>query len=541
MIALPNPPRFSAPRRPRRAPARTAAVAAALFAFALASSLPVLAQDLESFEKRITVHTLDNGWTFLILERPGAPVFSFATVVDVGGAQEVPGITGLAHMFEHMAFKGTSTLGTTDWEAEREALAALESAYIAYQEERLSRAPDEETLAALEQVFRERQEQAAAYVEANAFDTVLQQAGAVGVNAFTAADLTGYFYSLPANQIELWAYLESSRFLDPVFREFYKERDVVQEERRLRINSDPVGRLVEQFLVTAYQAHPYGQPVVGYMSDLQAITMTDAGEFFDTYYGPSNMVTAIVGDVDPEALVPMLETYFGRIPRRGEPPALRTVEPEQTAEKVVTIEDPAQPIYLEGYHKPSIHHPDQAVYDAIDDIMTNGRTSRLYRKLVRDERLAVQVASFVGFPGDKYPNLWMILAVPAPGVSNETIAQEIHEELARLRTEPVTAAELERFKTRAKASLLRELDSNQGLALQLADYQRLFGDWRELFREIERIEAVTAEDVRRVASAALVPINRTVARMTPSLAPAPAPAPAAENGEAPAGAEGSAP
>lgn len=536
MTALSRTPR---PIAPRRSSARgwLAAVAVALTAFALSAATPVSAQDLEAFEGRTTVHTLDNGWTFIVVERPEAPVFSFATVVDVGGAQEVPGITGLAHMFEHMAFKGTSKLGTKDWEAEREALAALEAAYLAYQDERLSRSPDEEKLTALEQAFRERQEEAGALVEPNAFDDVLQQAGAVGINAFTAADLTGYFYSLPANQIELWAYLESSRFLDPVFREFYKERDVVQEERRLRIGSDPIGRLIEQFVAAAYQAHPYGQPVVGHMSDLQAITMTDARQFFDTYYGPSNMVTAVVGDVDTETLVPLLETYFGRIPQRGEPPALRTVEPEQTAEKVVTIEDPAQPIYLEGYHKPSIRHPDQAVYDAINDIMTNGRTSRLYRKLVRDERLAVQVASFVGFPGDKYPNHWMILAVPAPGVSNETIAAEIHEELARLRTEDVTTPELERFRTRAKAALLRELDSNQGLALQLADYQRLFGDWRELFREIERIEAVTAEDIRRVASEALVPTNRTVAQMKPSLAPAPAP----ETPEAAADAEGSAP
>jgi predicted Zn-dependent peptidase len=511
------------PRTPR-----PAVVALALLAALLSTALPALGQDLAAFEKRTSVHTLDNGWTFILVERPGAPVFSFATVVDVGGAQEVPGITGLAHMFEHMAFKGTPVLGTNDWEAEREALAALEAAYLAYQDERLARRPDPERLEALRQAFEERQEEAAALVDQNAFDEVLSQNGAVGVNAFTAADLTGYFYSLPANKIELWAYLESERFLHPVFREFYKERDVVQEERRLRVGSNPIGRLVEQFLVTAYQAHPYGQPVVGYMSDLESITMTDAQAFYDTYYAPSNMVTAIVGDIEPETLVPMLGTYFGRVPRRGEPPALRTVEPEQASEKVVTIQDAAQPIYLEGYHKPSIRHPDQAVYDAVDDIMTNGRTSRLYRRLVRDEQIAVQVNSFVGFPGDKYPNLWMVLAIPAPGVGNDALASVIHEEIDRLKTEDVTTPELERFKTRAKAGLLRELDSDQGLALQLADYQRLFGDWRELFREIDRIEAVTAEDVRRVAAQSLVATNRTVARMVPSLAPPPA-APAGED------------
>ena len=507
---------------------------AALLALALAAALPAAGQDLASFEARTTVRTLDNGWTFIIFERPKAPVFSFATVVDVGGAQEVPGITGLAHMFEHMAFKGTPTIGTTDWEAERESLGRLEAAYQAYQEERLSQSPDPAELAALEAAFRERQEEAAGYVIQNEFDDLLEQNGAVGVNAFTASDLTGYLYSLPANKVELFALLESERFLHPVFREFYQERDVVQEERRLRTDSNPVGRLVEQFLTAAYQAHPYGQPVVGYMSDLQAITMTDAEAFFDTYYAPSNMVTAIVGDVDAETLVPILERYFGRIPRRADPPALRTVEPPQVAEKVATLEEASQPFYLEGYHKPSIRHPDQEVYDAIDDILTRGRTSRLYRSLVRDQRLAVNVQSFSGFPGDKYPNLWSVFVVPAPGVTNDRIQAEIHAELERLKSADVTDAELERFKTRAKADLIRQLDSNDGLAIQLADYHRLFGDWRELFRSLERIEAVTREDVRRVAALSLKPTNRTVAQIVSRpAAPEPAPEPTPEPAPSP--------
>jgi predicted Zn-dependent peptidase len=513
--------------RPSRAPRRRPLAPASALALLVALAPPPAAgQDLASFEAKTTVQTLDNGWTFIIVERPKAPVFSFATLVDVGGAQEVPGITGLAHMFEHMAFKGTPEIGTTDWEAEREALARLEAAYQAYQDERLAQNPDPERLAALEAAFRERQEEAAGYVVQNAFDDVLEQNGAVGVNAFTASDRTGYLYSLPANKVELFAFLESERFLHPVFREFYQERDVVQEERRLRTDSNPIGRLVEHFLTAAYQAHPYGQPVVGYMSDLQAITMTDAERFFDAYYGPSNMVTAIVGDVDAEALAPVLERYFGRIPRRPDPPALRTVEPPQVAEKVVTLEEASQPFYLEGYHKPSIRHPDQEVYDAIDDVLTRGRTSRLYRSLVRDQRLAVNVQSFSGFPGDKYPNLWSVFVVPAPGVTNERIQAEIHAELERLKTEDVTDAELERFRTRAKADLIRELDSNEGMANELADYHRLFGDWRELFRSLERIDAVTKADVRRVAAESLKPTNRTVAQIVNRPPPAPPSEPA---------------
>jgi predicted Zn-dependent peptidase len=486
-------------------------VLAPALAALLIAAVSARAQTLEAFEKKTTVHTLANGWTFILVERPVAPVFSFATIADVGGAQEVPGITGLAHMFEHMAFKGTPNIGTTDYAAEKVALDKLEEAYQAYQTERMRPHPDEAKLAELLEVFHQRQTEAASYVVKNEFGDIIDREGGVDLNAFTTSDLTGFFYSLPANKVELFAFLESERFLHPVFREFYKERDVVQEERRMRTESRPFGRLIEQFTATAFLAHPYKQPVIGYMSDLQSFTITDAKKFFDTWYAPSNLVTAVVGDIDPKTLIPVLEKYFGRIPARPDPPPLRTVEPPQTAEKIVILEDPAQPVYMEAYHKPAITHPDQVVYEAIDDILSRGRTSRLYRSLVRDQKLAVDVASFSGYPGDKYPNLWAVYAIPARGVDNEQVQAALRVELGRLRTEDVSDQELERFKTRAKADLIRKLSDNQGLALELADHQRLFGDWRELFRFIDRIDRVTREDVRRVAEATFHESGRTVA------------------------------
>lgn len=481
------------------------AVVLALFASAAG------AQDLKSFEQRTTVHKLANGWTFIIVERPIAPVFSFATIADVGSAQEVPGITGIAHMFEHMAFKGTPNLGTTDYAAEKKALEALEAAYQAWQAERLAARPDAKKLEALQTDFRAKQEEAARYVAHNEFDDVLTREGGVGMNATTGADETSYFYSLPANKVELFAFLESERFAHPVFREFYEERDVVREERRMSYESRPIGRLVEQFITTAFQYHPYQQPGIGTPSDLQSISITDAQKFFDTYYAPSNLTTAVVGDVKAAALIPILEKYFGRIPARPAPPPLRTVEPKQIAERTVVLEDTAQPFYLEGYHKPASTHPDQPVYDAIDDILSNGRTSRLYRSLVRDKKLAVDVQSFSGFPGVKYPNLWAALAVPAFGVTNQQVQAALREEIERLKREDVTDEELTKFKTRAKADLIRGLRSNQGLAEQFAEYQRLYGDWRELFRYIDRLDKVTKADIRRVASETFQAPNRTVA------------------------------
>ncbi len=498
---------------------RIAGGLAALLALSLAVA-PAPAQSLAEFEARTSVHVLENGWTFIISERPVAPVFSFATFANVGGAQEVPGITGLAHMFEHMAFKGTPNIGTTDYKAEARAILEMEAAYQAWQAERLSLNPDQEKLGQLEARFKEKQEAADKYVIKNEFGDIIDREGGTGLNAFTNSDVTGYFYSLPANKVELMAYLESERFLHPVYREFYKERDVVQEERRLRTESQPIGRMIEQFLATAFVAHPYKQPVVGYMSDLQSITITDAEEFYRTYYVPSNMVTAVVGDVKAKEILPVLKKYFSRIPAGPKPPALRTVEPPQIAEKTVVVQDPSQPIYAEGYHKPAVTDSDQPVYDAIDDILSNGRTSRMYRSLVRDKKIAVAAQSFSSFPGQKYPGMWIAFAVPARGHSNEEVQEAIRAELDRLKTELVTDEELNRFKTRAKADLVRSLRNNQGLAFNMVQYHTFFGDWRELFRYIERLDTVTKEDIRRVAQSTFTDQNRTVGKIVTETAQA---------------------
>ena len=241
--------------------------------------------------------------------------------------------------------------------------------------------------------------------------------------------------------------------------------------------------------------------------------MTDALEFYQTYYVPTNMVTAIVGDIDPKTLIPLLEQYFGRIPSAPKSPALRTIEPPSIAEKTITLKDPSQPFYLEGYHKPAISHQDQPVFDAIDDILTNGRTSRFYRALVRDKKIAVAAGSYGAYPGEKYPHLWVAYAVPSRGVDNATVQTAIRDELKRLTTEDVTDEELAKFRTRAKAHLIYSLKSNLGLAMNLTDYHTLFGDWRELFRYIERFDKVTKADIRRVARHTFTPSNRIVAQI----------------------------
>jgi predicted Zn-dependent peptidase len=529
---LPADPSIRLSRNRGPLPARAASLLAgpllaAALAGTLAGGMPPAAgaQDLKAFESRTTVHVVANGWTFILVERPVAPVFSFCTVANVGSAQEVPGITGMAHMFEHMAFKGTDKIGTRDPAGEKRAMDAAEAAYQAYQRERLGAHPDARKVAALFAAFKHLETEAERFVVKNELDEILWRAGAVDVNASTGTDQTEYFYSLPANQIELFAYVESERFWHPVFREFYEERDVVQEERRMRIDGEPLGRLSELLVETAFSAHPYHQPAIGYMSDLEAITRTDAEAFFRSHYVPANLVTAVVGDIHPQTLVPLLDKYFGRLPARPAAPPLRTVEPRQTAAKSVTLEDPAQPQLLAAYHRPAVTDPDDAVYEALDDILTGGRTSRLFRALVRDQKLAVDVESFSGMPGEKYPTLWTVQAVPAMGVDGVRLLAAIDAEIDRLAREDVSDAELAKFRARARASLVRALGGNQGLASALAHYQTLFGDWRELFREIDRFDRVGKADVRRVAAAALQPSNRTVAMLvTRPAEPPPAPA-----------------
>lgn len=472
------------------------------------------AQDLASFEKRTSMRKLDNGLTVIIVERHDAPVFSYATIVNAGSAQESPGITGLAHMFEHMAFKGSDRLGTTDWEAERKALQRVEETYAAYTAARLAETGrDPNKIAELEKAWKDAIAEADKFVVNDEFSQVIDRAGGVGLNAFTANDITGYFFSVPSNRFELWAYLESERFRHPVFRQFYKERDVVTEERRMRVESSPFGRLLEEFTSAAFTAHPYGFSGIGWPSDLSTFSAQDAEEFFRKYYVPSNMVIAIVGDVSSAEAWPLIEKYFGRLPKSPQPEPIATVEPPQRAERTVVLRETSQPIYIEGYHRPAATHPDSATYDVISMLLSSGRTSRLYKSLVRDKKIAAQASGLNGFPGEKYPNLFAVIGVPTPGHTNDEVSEAIRAELERLRTEDVPADELASVKTRVKAGLVRRLDSNSGLALQFASYQTLYGDWREMFREIEAIDKVSAADIRRVAGETFVPNNRTVGRI----------------------------
>ena len=489
-----------------------------------------VAQDLASFERRTTVKVLPNGLTLVLCERPEAPVFSFYTMVNAGSANDPGGESGLAHMFEHMAFKGTDQVGTTNYPAEKVALEKVETAWATYDAEFRKRVgQDPAKLGQLKKSFDEAVAAAQTFVIPNQFSQIAEQNGATGINASTGEDSTQYFWSMPSNRLELWAYLESGRIGHPVEREFYKERDVVQEERRMRSDSSPTGRMVEQFLATAYVAHPYRVPAVGWESEISQVSATEAAAFHTKYYVPANIVVAVVGDFKTASAMPLLERYFGVIPAGPKPEEMTTVEPKQVAEKTVAIHEATQPFYIEGYHRPDYRDPDDAVYDAIADLFSNGRTARLYRSLVRDQKISAEAEGIPGFPGDKFPSMFAVYAVPLPGHTPEQMRVAIHKELELLKTQAISDAELARYKTRAKADLLRGLGNNEGLAEQLAEYQTKSGDWRELFRQLNKVDAVTKADVQRVANKIFIESNRTSARIE---FVAPTAKPGAKNGAA---------
>jgi predicted Zn-dependent peptidase len=486
-------------------------LAALLFALSLLTPTLVRAQDVAEFESRITEFTLDNGLKFLILERHEAPIVSFHTYADVGAVDEVLGITGLAHLFEHMAFKGTKTINTTDYEAEAKVLAEIDELYEAIKaEQRKGEQADKAKLEQLQKKFKQAQQQAQQYMVHDEYEEAYKLAGSAGFNAYTSWDATQYIVSLPSNKVELWMLMESDRFCNPVIREFYKERDVVMEERRLAVETRPQGRLIEEFLAVAYKAHPYGRHVIGHMSDIQTVTRTEAEAFFKKYYGPGNLTIAIVGDVNPEKIRTLADKYFARIPAGPKPDPVETVEPPQIGERRVTVEDPAQPFVLIGYHKPGINHPDNAVFDAITDIIGMGRTSRLHKSLVKEKKIAVMSSGFQGLPGNKYPGLFLFYAMPAKEHTNQECEEAIYEEIEKFKSELVTPRELEKAKTRARASLISQLASNSGLAELITFYEVVTGDWRNLFTQLDQIEKVSAEDIQRVSREYFTSKNCTV-------------------------------
>lgn len=466
---------------------------------------------LDRVSRQISQFTLPNGIHFIVMERHQAPIISFLTYVDVGGVDEPDGQTGVAHFFEHLAFKGTRRIGTQDYGAEKKLLDQLDS--LSDQIALAKKSGQTDKVKDLTSQFEQINGKAARLTVQNEYGRIVEQSGGVGMNATTSAEATRYFYSFPSNKLELWMSLESERFLEPVFREFYEEKEVILEERRTRSENSPIGQMMEAFLQTAFTVHPYGRPVIGYTDDIRNLTRQDLQRFFATHYIPSQLTMVLVGDVNPSTVQRLATLYFGRYQSKPAVPPLNSIEPPQKEPREVILKLPSQPWYLEGYHRPSRRDPDHVVYELMGRILSDGRTSRLYQSLVEQQKVSLAAQGFSGFPGDKYPNLMLFYSLTAPDKTVAEVAHSLEVEINRLKTELVSSDELERVKKQAKAKLLQSLDSNMGMAQLLAEYQVKTGDWHNVFTELDKIVAVTPLDIQRVAMSTFRPENRTVGKI----------------------------
>ena len=498
-----------------------------LFLPAILFLLCALAAPLRAQQVPVVEKMLDNGMRLLMVERHDEPTIAGGWVAHVGSSNEKLGMTGIAHLFEHMMFKGTTTIGTTDYKKDIDILAEQEHIRDEMRaEERKMRAmlrhgdiegdllrPENWTphYRELQKQFAELVEQERKVIVKNEFDVLFSREGASGVNAFTSEDMTAYFENVPANKLELWMWMESERIFHPVFREFYAERDVVFEERRMRTDSTPLGKFEEEFNAMFWESSPYSWPTLGWPSDIPSISKAQADEFYATYYSPQNITVILVGDFKPDEAEAMAKKYFERIPRgKKTPPDVVTLEVKQLAEKRMYAEADTNPQVDILWHTVPFGHKDSYALQILGQILST-RTGRLYKNLVLGNGVATEVYAYQG--SQKWAGYFDAGGEARQGHKPEEVEQGIYENLARLQQDEVPAEELQKVKNNFAAGEYRRLSANFPILHQIIYYDGE-GDWHEINAEGAKIQAVTAADVKRVANKYFAKENRTVAIYT---------------------------
>ena len=474
-------------------------------------------------EVPVIEHELENGMKLLLVPRPGDPNIAAGWIARVGSVYERPGITGVAHLFEHMMFKGTHTIGTRDIEEDLEIIERLDAlkAELEVEEARLLQAhrlgeiddPQDPAVRSATHVdllerFDELLARQSELLIKEDFSRLYSGQGASGMNAMTSYDFTLYFVNVPANKLELWFWMEADRLLNPVFREFYAERAVVHEERRLRTDSTPIGKFREQFDAMFWESSPYSWPIVGWPSDLEGMTREEALAFFDVYYAPNNLAAALVGDFDPEHAIALAERYLGRL-SRGErrPLEPRTREMPQLAEKRMVAYAETNPQVVIRYHSVPDGHADEPPLFVLGQLL-NGRTGRLYKALVEDQQVATSASG--GQSGFKFEGMFELRGTAKQGRTPEDVETALYAQLEKLRTEPVGDRELQKVKNQNAAGNFRDLRGNFQLMMQLLMRENNRG-WETINTDPPLYEGVSADDIMRVANAYFTPENRAVA------------------------------
>lgn len=462
-----------------------------------------------SLKLDVKEHVLKNGLKLLMLEKHDVPVVCVRINYKVGSVDERPGITGVSHLFEHMMFKGTKIFGTRDYSAEKSLLDREDELVMKiYAEKSNGASADRKKTESLEKELEEVRKKLRDLVVKDEVFSLYLRHGASGLNAATSTDGTYYFCDLPANKLELWAFIESDRMKNLVLREFYSERDVVMEERRLRTENSPMGLLIEQLNAITFIAHPYRWPTIGWRSDVQNITKAETEEYFKQYYAPNNAVVVMVGDFNPADAIKLVEKYFGDIPGQPAPPRVKTVEPEQKGERRVEVEFESNPYIAISYHIPAIGHSDLYALDVLSSLLSDGRTSRLYKSLIEDKRIAVMAHAYNGI--GKYPDTFTFIAVPRAPHAVAEIESAFYEEIEKVKKVPPSDWELQKIKNQLEAEFIRGLNSASGLANEIGHFEVL-SDWRYINTFMDKLAQVTASDVMRVVNKYLTKNNRTVA------------------------------
>ncbi|HMV43628.1 MAG TPA: pitrilysin family protein [Leptospiraceae bacterium] len=476
-------------------------------------------------KKSIKKVEFENGLRLIMMQNNTSPTLALYAKFKVGSVDETKEIAGTAHLLEHMLFKGTENVGTTNYAEEKKYHILLKATGSELDKLRLEKKnfedqeksiPKEllERIKRLERRLKDVEEIQKKFIIKSEDTYIYEQHGQVGFNAYTSHDVTNYQIRLPANRLEIWAKMESDRLKNPILREYYTERDVIMEERRMRVENRGIGLLRERFLELAFGEHAYGQPVIGYESNIPFLDIYETENFFKKYYTPDNMVIAIVGDLDFDKTEAMIKKYFSDLkPSSEKKLGTRVREKMNTGEKRISFAYPGGSILVMGWHKPAYPNRDSSVLDLVDAILTQGTSSRLYRRLALKERLVTSVDAYASDPGDRYSNLFSIYTQLNSDADPNKVESIIWEEIEKLKKEPVSKEELQRIKNKMTADFLRDIDNNGSLADNLSYYELLTGTWEDLFLSYDKLNNITEEDIQKVVSKYFVKENLTVGHL----------------------------
>ncbi|MFW2330889.1 MAG: M16 family metallopeptidase [Nitrospinota bacterium] len=461
-------------------------------------SSPSYSSDLHLLSNRLHQFRLDNGLKVLIFKRDGIKQFSAHIVYNVGSVDEENGYSGLAHLLEHMMFKGTKTVGSLNWAAESSLYQSTKKLGLKL-DQAISLKKDPKLIEQIKEELRLAERAQSKFFSSEIYSEIYSAAGGVGFNAGTSKDHTNYIVRLPSNRLELWAFIESQRFNEIVLRDFYRERDVVLEERKTRYENSQDGKLYESFLSLAYSAHPYFRPIIGWESDIKSLPLSKLEEFIDQWYRPNNCTIVITGNVDINQTEKIIRKYFSQLEAKELPSRNYSIEPPQAGYKKTTVRmAAANPALMLGFHKPSSPSRDDYIFDLIHELLSGSSSSRLVKRLKLDQEIASTIATF-GAPASRYPNLFVVSAKPKGEHTLEELEDSILHELTALQVELISDDELVRAKKKIEVSFIMNLKSHYSMSRNLAFFELITGSASNLFRYVDEINSITKEEIQAAA------------------------------------------